>query len=709
MNNLDSLNSIQKEAAQHFEGAALVLAGAGSGKTRIVTSRIIHLLEKGVPASAIVAVTFTNKAAAEMRQRVEQQTYHRVLINTFHSLCAKILRESIAPLGYGSDFQIYDEDDALRLIRACLVALGFKEKEVPPRTIKYLISNAKNQLIAPSQVDSKELHSTAEQHFPQIYKMYQEKLQESNALDFDDLLYLTVKLFHQYPEVLERYRERWQFMLVDEYQDTNIAQYYLVRQLIEHSGNLFVVGDPDQSIYSWRGANVGNIMNFERDFPGAKVVMMEQNYRSTSTILKAANALIKNNTSRYEKDLWSALGEGEKIDFFVAADEREEVSFVCDRVFDHYYQGQSFNDMVVFYRTNSQSRALEDGFLQRNIPYVIIGGISFYQRREVKDILAYLKAVYSQADLVSFARTVNLPKRGIGAASIEKIRAAAEQLGTPIFDVCEKVLDGEKIPGLRLTRKLREGLQDYVSLIRRLRYVREHQTLQELVKETIDLSGYLAVLREDRDTYDDRKANLDELVNKAAEWEEATGNKALGSFLEELTLKSAVDEIDDNQERVSLMTLHNGKGLEYDTAFIVGMEEDLFPHINSRDTVEQLEEERRLCYVGITRAQKKLYLTAARYRLLWGTPRVMRLSRFLKELPRDTLQKFGETSAPAPASDEATSSAQFSVGALVFHRDFGVGTVVKVYQSSLGLSYDVDFEDNQTRSLVAKYANLMEV
>jgi len=642
MSYLEELNNIQLGAVDHDEGPALVLAGAGSGKTRIVTYRIARMLERGIPASAILAVTFTNKAAAEMRDRVERLTErltdgfkkHYVTISTFHSLGVRILRESIAALGYGRDFIIYDEEDSIKLIRSCLIALDIKDKDLQPKMFKQLISGHKNKLLPPGAEECRRLGPKKAQAFPYVYSMYQAKLEEYNALDFDDLLFVTVRLFRECPDVLKLYQDRWRFLLIDEYQDTNAAQYALVKMLVEKTSNIFVVGDPDQSIYSWRGANIENILNFEKDYPGAKVVRLEQNYRSTNTILEAANRLIKYNSGRYEKELWSSLGYGEKVVTHSGYNEYDEADFVCDNIEKHYNEmGILRKDMVIFYRTNFQSRIFEDVLLSRQIPYVVVGGVSFYRRREIKDILAFLRIVISGADFISFMRTINLSKRGIGEATIKKIFLAAEKEAMPVVDFCDSVIKGEKtLPGSRFSSRQKNGLESYIAVIRELRAIAAEAPLRMIVDAVVNKTQYNEVLKADPETYSDRKANVEELIHKAAEWEDRNENGGLEEFLEELSLRSNLDDVDDSHDRINLMTIHNGKGLEFRAAFLVGMEEGLFPHINSSNTLEGLEEERRLCYVGMTRAKEFLYLSASRYRTLWGDFKTMKRSRFIYEL-----------------------------------------------------------------------------
>lgn len=642
MNMFADLNPEQREAVESINGPFLILAGAGSGKTKVVTYRIVNLLNSGISPRSILGLTFTNKAANEMKERVQHLTHSDVIICTFHSLGVRILRESIDALGYSNRFIIYDEEDADKVLKLCLQEVDVVDKKGGDvKMIKNLISKAKNNLTSPEKMDIQDLTTASQNVFAKIYNLYQKKLKECNAVDFDDLLYLTVRLFHEHPHILEMYQNRWQYLLIDEYQDTNAAQYQMVQNLVKKSGNLFVVGDPDQSIYSWRGANINNILDFEKDYPGAKVVKLEQNYRSRANILEAANALIANNEDRYEKSLWSNKGDGAKIKLYVGYDEREEARFVSRQVRKHYQdENIPLREMVIFYRTNAQSRVFEDQLLTQQIPYVIYGGVSFYQRREIKDILAFMRMVQSGADFVSFSRTINIPKRGIGEASLDKIRLAAQNVNLPIFDFCWHYVTNEAMRGnLKLTSKVVEGLKDYVGIILRLRQESEGGTLRDLVKAAIESTGYIGYLKEDKETAEERKENLDELITKAVEWEQSADNPSLEAFLEELSLKSATDDSEPDRDRIRLMTLHNGKGLEFNTTFLVGMEEDLLPHVNSRGSPSALEEERRLCYVGMTRAKEYLYLTCAETRYMWGSLKMQRPSRFLKEIPSQYMER----------------------------------------------------------------------
>jgi DNA helicase-2/ATP-dependent DNA helicase PcrA len=699
------LNPQQQLAVNHVEGPLLVLAGAGSGKTRIVTYRVAHLLEMGVPSSEILAVTFTNKAADEMRSRILNLAHQSVLTCTFHSLCARILRESIHALGYTRDFTIYDEEDSEKVLKECLTALNLYEEKGLLKTVRLQISQAKNALKDP------ELLLQEDERLHGIFQLYQRKLKESNALDFDDLLFLAVDLLRKHPDILEGYQQRWTFILIDEYQDTNSAQYTLTKLLSGKHHNVFAVGDPDQSIYSWRGANVHNILNFEADFPGAKVIALEQNYRSRSNILEAANALIKHNLSRYEKNLWSDRGVGEKIGLFIAENDHAETHFIVKQLYKlHSEKRVPLKDCVIFYRTNFQSRIFEDALLKERIPYRIIGGLSFYQRREIKDILSLLRMVLAGADFLAFSRTINLPKRGLGEATLNKLRDLSSEKQWDILTTCRHVIEGKT--EFKPTPRQRDGLRQYSDTIDALReMIKAKVPLHEVIDSAIERSSYLEHLKEDPETYEERKENIKELVSKAFEWEKETENPTLALFLEELTLKSSADEKEAPWDSVRLMTIHHGKGLEFTAVFIVGLEEDLFPHANVKENQETLEEERRLMYVGMTRAKEYLFLTASRYRYLWGMPRMMRPSRFIKEVPEKFLQSY-HPSAPAKQQDVAYEESEeaFEPGDVVFHKDFGAGIVQKVYRTSLGLTYDVHFpQANTTRSLVAKFAKLISV
>lgn len=700
MQKTSELNEAQLVATQHVEGPLLVLAGAGSGKTRIVTHRVAYLLSIGVPASEILCLTFTNKAASEMRDRIRALSEQNVLAATFHSLCARLLRESIHHLGYTSQFVIYDQSDSEQLIKACLESLHYPKDKAYVNGMKSAISSAKNALLSPNTYLADD-GNAEEKKIKAVYALYQQRLQNFNALDFDDLLFLTVKLLREHSDVLEHYQKRFNFLLVDEYQDTNEAQYEICRLLAGEEKNLFVVGDPDQSIYSWRGANIENILNFERDFPGAKVVSLEQNYRSANHILDAANYLIQHNKGRYEKNLWSDIESDEKIGIQIFDREFDEAHFVVEQVLKYNrYRDIPLDEIVIFYRTNAQSRSFEDLFLKYGVPYVIIGNLSFYQRREIKDMLSYLRLMIHPADQIAFERVINLPKRGIGPSVIEKLKQLAEGQKLSILESARALIaSNNNLDGTKLTKKAFEGVVKFVEVLDHLTSL--NLSVSELIIEACDETGYLDYLKLDKESYDDRKANLNQLITKAREWEQDEPQPTLAKFLEDLSLKSATDEDRNDQGAVRLMTLHNSKGLEFTLCFIVGMEEGLFPHANSQFDESAVEEERRLCYVGMTRAKRHLFLSASRTRMLWGSTRTMKPSRFLQELPPESLD------LPESMTHPELSSEELYEGMMVMHKTFGKGAIQRLYNSSIGVMADVYFfDDETTRSLAEKYAKL---
>lgn len=692
---INSLNPEQVRAISHTTGPMLVLAGAGSGKTKVATLRIAKLLSHNVPPDSILGLTFTNKAAKEMKERVERYASLAVLVTTFHSLGAKILRESIQYLGFTRDFAIYDEDDAEKLLKESARDLGVMQT-LDLKAARAFISKKKN---GQSQEHDRDF-------FP-LYERYSQKLKSCNAVDFDDLLHLPLLLFKNHPEVLSYYQNRWHYLLVDEYQDTNGAQYAFIKELLGKRNNLFVVGDPDQSIYSWRGANINNILNFEKDFPGAIVVRLEQNYRSTSTILQAANAVITNNDARYEKRLWSALGEGEKITVYGARSERDEASFVAKKVQELSQKSHiPLSKICIFYRTNFQSRVLEDEFLSRKIPYNIVGGISFYLRKEVKDILSMLRLVDNPQDLISFLRAIHLPKRGFGETTLAKLLEAHARSGLAILDFMIKSshVDNFSTLPFSLTAKQKEGWKEFSDSLLQLKKSSQEASLDVLVRSAIYATRYMLVLDEDTPTKAERLENLEELILKAQEWAETQENPTLSKFLEEISLISSLDSKQENEECVTFMTVHNGKGLEFDAVFLVGVEEDLFPHINCKKEQEQVEEERRLFYVGLTRAKKQLTISYAQMRTLWGATRRMFTSRFLKEIP-EQLKKPASNNTQMPFQAKSKPTGQ--IGEMVFHPQFGVGKIVGLEDSSLGEMIDIFFsKDNVTRRLLSQHAPL---
>lgn len=716
------LNSKQQEAIDHIEGPLLVLAGAGSGKTSVVTMKIAKLIQIGVDPSSILAVTFTNKAANEMSQRIQNITSKNVLASTFHSLGARILRESIHHLGYTNNFSIYDEEDASKLLDECISSLNIKEDRSFSKKLRYKISNLKNEYI---DLDNPNAFSILTKTELDIFRLYQNKLKSCNSLDFDDLLFLPIKLFSTNNEILSFYQKRWSFILVDEYQDTNFVQYLLMKMLSQKHQNICVVGDPDQSIYSFRGAKYQNILNFDKDFQDAKIVKLEKNYRSTPTILNAANILIKNNKNRFEKNLFSEIPDANKITLFKAENEQLEASFVVQKILELKKQNLELQDIAIFYRTNFQSRVFEDILLSQNIPYIIYGGISFYQRKEVKDILAFLKLIVSDSDFLAFYRTINIFSKGFGKTTMNKLFFLSEKNQVPILKLLKELLDYPK-EDLKLSSTQKNNIQAYLANIYELRDLySKNQDIEELIVQIISKMHFLEYLKQDPDSYENRKENIDEFITKAILWQE-DNQKSLPTFLQELTLSTEKNKNSD-EFSLKLMTLHNSKGLEFEAVFIVGLEEDLFPHVNSKNSNDEIEEERRLFYVGMTRAKKYLFITHSQNRFLWGSVKYSIPSRFLKELDKryTTLVYEDEDEKNDEKIDnnefESSSKVEFIdkksfqidenkkyfIGQKVYHNTFKEGIVQKIYQTSLGDTLDILFtRDNSTRSIVEKYAKL---
>lgn len=699
------LNPQQDEAATHVDGPMLVLAGAGSGKTRIVIARIAHLLETGIFPSQILGLTFTNKAAGEMKERLEKMSGAHVLVTTFHSLGARILRESIEALGdYTKDFAIFDDSDSERLIKVCYAELGISDKTLTVKSARRIISNAKNEMRLPSDL-------TDEPECQELYRLYQKRLRQYNGVDFDDLLFLPALLFKEHKDVLKRYQDKWRYLLIDEYQDTNHAQYLLAKLLVGERRNLFVVGDPDQSIYSWRGADISNILNFEKDFPGAKVVKLEQNYRSTEHILLAANGLIQENESRYEKKLWSNLGKGEKVLRFFANSDREEARAVVEKIDRLISEGFNPDSIAVLYRTNAQSRSVEDACLSHGLDYIVVGGLSFYQRKEVKDALAWLRFLIEPNDWISFSRLVKATKFSLGDKTLDRIRQAQDEEGLSVLSVLEGALAGHVT--MRLMQKQKEDIRRLITIVADCKEILARGPLHEGIQEVLIRSGYMAALKTDPETFDERRENLESFTAKAFEFE-SEERGGLIEFLSEIALRSSLDETKEERRRVHLMTAHNAKGLEFDAVFLIGLEEDLLPHINAKDEPSAIEEERRLCYVAMTRARRQLTISACRKRFLWGGERPMYPSRFLAEMPADCIEEAGrsymrsEYSAPKQVQieKEPHTGQRFEKGDAVLHPEFGKGFVISTSEGSFGLMYEVDFSDGERRTLVAKYAPL---
>ena len=764
----DKLNEPQREAVYHTDGPLLILAGAGSGKTRVLTHRIAYLIgERGVKAWNILAITFTNKAAEEMRQRVDNLVgfgAESVWVSTFHSACVRILRRFIDRLGYENHFTIYDTDDQKTLIKEVCRKVDVDTKVFKERSLLSAISSAKNEMILPDEFELNAGGDFAKMKIAKVYREYEAQMRANNALDFDDLLVKTVQLLQTQPDVLESYQERFRYIMVDEYQDTNTVQFQLVSLLAGKYKNLCVVGDDDQSIYKFRGANIRNILDFEHEFPDAKVIKLEQNYRSTGNILNAANSVIANNRGRKEKSLWTENGEGELIRLRQFDTAFDEADFIGEDIKSAVRQGGSYNDSAVLYRTNAQSRLLEEKFIAMNIPYKIVGGVNFYARREIKDLLAYLKTIDNGRDDVAVRRIINVPKRGIGLTTINRIQESATERGIGFY---EALLAPGLIAGVgRSATKL----DSFAALIEYFKTLAEEMNITDLLQEVIEKTGYVESLEnEDKEEAKTRKENIDELISKAATYEESCQDKdekaTLSGFLEEVALVADIDSLDEDQEYVVLMTLHSAKGLEFPRVYLAGMEDGLFPgymSINAGDR-EELEEERRLCYVGITRAEQELTLTSARRRMVHGETQYNPMSRFVKEIPRELLdtgnKKFTqETEIPAqqntyarareafraqaftgalggmtPAKNQgvgkpltgsqALASLQkgsqlaaggngplgYEVGDRVRHVKFGEGTVTDIKEGGRDHEVTIEFDSVGTRRIFAKFAKLVKV
>lgn len=643
---LNDLNPAQQRAVLETEGPLLIFAGAGSGKTRVLTYRIAYLLEeKGVSPWHIFAVTFTNKAADEMRERVEHLlggSAKGIWISTFHSACARILRQHIDRLGFGRNFVIYDEEDQERHLKAVMRELDLDFKMFHPRAMQSRIDQLKNAGITPDRYQPSQFN-VFEKRLALVYERYQEDLRRNNGVDFGDLLLYVILLFKKFPDVLLSYQTLCRYVMVDEFQDTNLIQYQLIRRLVERHQNVCVVGDDDQSIYRWRGAEVGNILNFERDFPGTNVITLEQNYRSTQHILRAANHVVKENRLRKEKSLWTENPEGDLLTLYVAEDEADEAGFVVRKILEHVHgsfpkhpgrPARPYRDIAIFYRINAQSRAIEDELVKHQIPYTIVGGMKFYERKEIKDILAYLKLIANPSDGISLKRIINQPPRGIGEKTIERITTFAKEKGLPLYAGMKEALKEDWLPPA-----VRERIREFVHLIEEFRQEAERLSPSQLTLDLLAKTGYLQRLKDEgTEAALSRVENIDELVNVLRELERGDDKVSLESFLDKVSLVSDVDLYEDRENRVSLMTLHCAKGLEFPVVFIVGMEEGLLPHYRRGEELEDLEEERRLCYVGITRAKEKLYLSRAEKRSTFGVGRANLPSRFLDELPYELIQ-----------------------------------------------------------------------
>ncbi|ABO50858.1 ATP-dependent DNA helicase PcrA [Desulforamulus reducens MI-1] len=730
MNILSQLNPAQEEAVQHTEGPLLVLAGAGSGKTRVLTHRIAQILSQGVRPYNILAITFTNKAANEMRARVENlvpQAAKDLWVTTFHSACLRILRREIDVMGYGSNFSIYDDADQQTVIKECLKELEIDEKRFQPRAMLSAISGAKNKLQTPAQYD-RQAFEYFEQVAARVYRLYQEKLFKNNAVDFDDLIMLTVRLFKENPDVLAYYQNKFKYILVDEYQDTNHTQYVLVNMLAESHRNVCVVGDPNQSIYKWRGADINNILDFERDYPEAKVVKLEQNYRSTGNILQAANAVIKNNAEAKDMKLWTSKGEGNRIHIYRAENERFESMYIADRVKDlRFSHNRKYRDMVILYRTHAQSRVFEEVFLRQGIPYSIFGGQKFYDRKEIKDLLSYLRVIANPVDSQSLLRIINVPKRGVGAASIEKLTNFATERDLTVLMALALVDDIPGVPA-KARKQCRELADNLASLKKQVEFL----SVTEITEEVLNRTGYKAELElENTVEARTRLENLQEFLTVTKEYDKQQGEETggLADFLSTISLVTDLDRHDPQADQITLMTLHSAKGLEYPVVFLTGMEEGVFPHSRALYDEEELEEERRLAYVGITRAEEELYITHCWERTLFGRTNMNAKSRFLEEIPLELtvgqspvkklaagsgliksslFNKTGTIATQAPAAPAAVPKS-YLLGDKVRHAKWGDGVIVKVKGNGGNAEITVAFPEMGLKTLIAQYAPLEKI
>lgn len=740
MNKYDDLNPMQQEAVYYTEGPLLILAGAGSGKTRVLTHRIAYLIEeKGINPWNIMAITFTNKAANEMRERVDKIVgfgSESIWVSTFHSSCVRILRRFIDRLGYGTNFTIYDADDQKTVMKDICKRLNIDTKMYKEKMLLAAISSAKDEMISPEEYrlnmisDSQDLNKKT---VARVYEAYQKQLQQNNALDFDDLLVKTVELFQNCGDVLEYYQEKFRYIMVDEYQDTNTVQFKFVSLLASKYKNLCVVGDDDQSIYKFRGANIGNILGFEQVFPEAKVIKLEQNYRSTQNILNAANEVIRNNIKRKEKTLWTANEEGEQIHLREFQSGFEEAEYIAGDIRRKIREGEcSYSDCAVLYRTNAQSRLFEEKFLLGNIPYKIVGGVNFYARKEIKDMLAYLKIVDNARDDVAVQRIINVPRRGIGAASLSKVQIYAQDMELSFYDALRMA---DEIPSLgRGAAKIRS----FVDFIQKFRSQVEYLSVTELLQKIIDETGYVEELKaENTEESKGRIENIDELISKAVSYEQEAEHPSLSGFLEEVALVSDLDSVNEDENRVLLMTLHSAKGLEFPQVYLAGMEEGIFPSYLSMISgdPQDLEEERRLCYVGITRAMKGLTMTAAHQRMIRGETQYNRVSRFVREIPREYVdlgQKASDRSSikmpdktdiyarmrqmyqqntfsPKKFEVKKAASLDYQEGDTVRHIKFGNGTVLQITDGGKDFEVTVDFEKVGVKKMFASFAKLKKL
>lgn len=756
-NILEGLNDKQYEAVINTEGPNLVIAGAGSGKTKVLTHKIAYLInEKGVKPWNILAITFTNKAANEMKERIEtiigSQNTNDMWIGTFHSICVRILRKFIDRIGFDSSFIIFDSSDQKALVKQCLKELNIDDKLFTDRSVLSAISNAKNEMLTPVQYALRANGELRKETIAKIYTLYQAKLKQNNSLDFDDIINYCIQILSENPDILEYYSEKFKYVLVDEYQDTNKAQFTLITLLSARYGNITVVGDNDQGIYSFRGADISNILNFERDFPGTKIIKLEQNYRSTKPILDAANAVIKHNTKKYEKNLWTENKEGHMPKLHIAKNEYDEAAFIVEQIEhlkrEEYYK---YADFTVLYRTNAQSRAIEDILRRENISYKIIGGLKFYERKEIKDCIAYLRLIQNPSDNLSLQRIINEPKRGIGKTSLEKIEEIANANEISMYEVIKKA----ETFGLN---KVFLNSREFVNTIEELHSKKDDMLVSDLIKEALNKTGYTQALElENTAQAEARIENIEEFLTVAIEFEEQFAENNLANFLENITLSSDIDGMEEDEDSVTLMTLHSSKGLEFPVVFLVGMEEGLFPSYRSIGEERELEEERRLAYVGITRAKEYLYLTCAKQRTIFGSTTCNKISRFVEEIPKEMLDadidlganstyqqteknnadaqwKYGKstptwgnmiyssnrTQTPvyqfktaenflktvAAKQEIDVDLSKYKIGQTVNHKKFGEGIINDIEQEENDLKLDIIFEKAGHKRLMAKFANL---
>ncbi len=763
---LKGLNDKQYEAVTSIEGPCLVIAGAGSGKTKVLTHKIAYLMkEKDVKPWNILAITFTNKAANEMKERIANlvgDDAQDIWMGTFHSICVKILRRFIDRIGFDTSFIIFDSSDQKTMVKACMRDLGIDDKKMTDRSVQFEISNAKNEMLEPVAYTASAVGDYRKEQIAKVYELYQKRLKENNAIDFDDIINYAIKILMENPDVLEYYAEKFQYILVDEYQDTNKSQFTLITMLASRHGNVTAVGDNDQGIYSFRGADISNILNFEKDFPGTKIIKLEQNYRCTGNILKAANAVIKNNEVKYKKELWTNNEVGQLPKIYSAKNEYDEGSFIVQQI-NHLKTEEYFkySDFAVLYRMNTQSRAIEDIFNREGIPYKIVGGLKFYERKEIKDIISYLRLIQNPADNLSLKRIINEPKRGIGKASLENIEELANRTEQSMYEV---IKNADQYGLNRVFLNSRE----FVNLIEEMRAKKDEMEISKLITNTLKKSGYTKALEDEKNIEaENRIANLDEFLNVAIEFEEESADNTLSEFLEGITLSSDLDNMEENEDTVTLMTLHSAKGLEFPAVFLVGLEEGVFPGYKSIGEPKELEEERRLCYVGITRAKQYLFLTFSKQRTVFGSTSCNPVSRFLKEIPPELLDGYDDALGESQNDSVFGNSKVFSdspfswsygsknngniktykvdtgkvasstntgifqrtaesflnslgkkpgnanvdlskyeQGVKVYHKKFGEGVISSVEPENDDLKVDIQFEKFGHKRLMAKYANL---